>query len=71
MAKRARDGPYLLTDRTGRHVWCGPGLRPLAYLASHVQRIPLWDDLEQARAACAALKRGIGIVLVPRVTRVR
>ena len=59
---------YCLTDRTGRYVWCGPGLkRPPPQL----DRLPLWPDKPSALRAARALRAALNLELVPQPVRLR
>jgi hypothetical protein len=59
---------YLLTDRTARFVWAGPGFRRLAD-AIDLSRLPTWPTRAAADRAADALRAAINLEATPAVVR--
>jgi hypothetical protein len=59
---------YILTDKSGRFYWAGPGFRPLGESVP-LAKLQTWPDYASARKAASALASAIGIVAVPTVFR--
>ena len=64
LSSRARTLGWILTDKTGKHAWAGPGLTPIG-VTLDLSRVKLWAQHESAATAARALNSVLSLDLRP------
>jgi hypothetical protein len=60
---------YAIVTRSYSGVWCGPGFARLR-AGAVLERLPLWPDRASAERAACAMRKAMGVDVIPAPVRV-